>query len=72
MLTIFSLCEGVSDGPQTGTHDQQQQDHEQIHRVKEHNDSVCHRGDAPIFLKDHPAHASEGVPVCCTSSWVVR
>ena len=52
MLTIFSPC----------ACDQSQQDHERVHGVHKPEAKVRHRGDVPIFLKDHPAHTREGVP----------
>ena len=62
MLTIFSPCEGATDGPWTGARERE-------HGVHEPEAKVRHRGDVPIFLwTARPIH-EKGVPVCRTRSW---
>ena len=51
MLTNFSHCDGVTEGPLARASDQRQQDHEQLHGVHEPKAEARQRGELPIFLR---------------------
>ena len=70
MLTIFSPCEGATDGPRTGAHDQGQQDYERVHGVHKLKAKVGHRGNVPIFLRTaQPIHEKGWNEIILTGHW---